>query len=135
MEPKTTNKNSTTNLPWDLLKHFYFVSLSPTSECRFSSNRLKCVAYHLSTPNASFYFLMSLLLTTTVNLWTTKNFPASLQGVWSPRLDFLGEMSTSDTSFHDHLKDYNLFTLWIILFASPLLLLVGFSCLHSFFEG
>jgi len=46
-----------------------------------------------------------------------------------------GLTSASNTSFHDHLKDYSLSTLWIIRFTSPFLLLVGFSCLYSFSEG
>lgn len=66
-----------------------FVSLSLRSELRFSNeNRLNCVAYHFLTPKASFYGLMSLLLTTTIHLWTKRNSPASLQGVWSLRVDF-----------------------------------------------
>lgn len=58
-------------------QHFYCISLSPISEFRFMSNRFKCAAYHLSTQNASLYVSMSLLLTTTINLWTIKNLPES----------------------------------------------------------
>lgn len=75
MEPTTTNKNNTTNPPWELQNTF--VSLSPISKCRFVSNRWKCVGYHLSTLNAAFCVFMSLPFTTTINLQTIRNFLAS----------------------------------------------------------
>lgn len=96
MEPTTTNKNNTTNPPWELQNTF--VSLSPISECRFVSNRLKCIGCHLSTPNPSFCVLISLPLTTTINLHTIRNFLASCKESRALNLTSWREASTSDVS-------------------------------------
>lgn len=85
-------------------EHFHFVSLSPTSKFRFLSNRCKRVAYHLSFPNTSVCIVMSLPLTTAINLGTSRNFPAFSRESGALDQPSWGRMSTSDASTHDHSK-------------------------------
>lgn len=130
MQPITTKTTPQPHL--GAMEHFTCVSLSLISEFRFLSNRFKHVVYHLSSPNASFYILRSLLFTATIHLGMIRNLPAFRRE--SGALDWTSyrEMSTSDASIRDRSKNYKLSTFWVFLVTLLLPLPLGFCCLQSF---
>lgn len=102
----------------------FTVSLSsPISKLRLMSNRFNRVACRSSAPNASLYGLMSLLLTTAINLETISTFPVSY-----------GECGALNWTMWRETRENMMQTVWpldcstfcgIILSCSPLLLPIG----------